>query len=162
MRIHLQTPKATDAGSVNLHILIVVVFGVLAFSCVVGGIVAIYSGVQSKTEFDILGAHLKTSNVGIALVAIGLIIAFFAVREVLRNQNNPKKSQSSEHKQPGQTIVKQSNITTGGDNAGRDINKQNDPQKPSSDKLGRTDQTSINQSNVTTGGDNAGRDINKN
>ena len=110
-------------AALMLHILIVSIFGVLALVSIAGGIVAICLNAQSKTDFDILGAHLTTGSVGVAFVALGLIIAFFTVRAVLRNQRDLAQVPPDEQKKASQTTITQSNITTGGDNAGRDINK---------------------------------------
>ena len=74
-----------------LHRQIVTVFGILAFTCVIGGIVAIISSAESKTEFDIFGVHLTTGHVGVAFVGIGLLTAFFTVRAVLKNQRDLAK-----------------------------------------------------------------------
>jgi hypothetical protein len=71
-----------------LHLSIVRIFGFLALACIGGGIYAIYRGANSDTKLDILGAHLSTGSVGVAFVGIGLIIAFFTVRSVLRNQRD--------------------------------------------------------------------------
>jgi len=72
----------------RLHIWIVCIFGILAFTCIVGGIVAVCQNAKSETEFNIFGAHLTTGHVGVAFVALGLIIAYFTVRSVLNNQRD--------------------------------------------------------------------------
>lgn len=72
-----------QAMALPLHMLIVLVFGVLALGCICGGVYAIAA--NATTELDIFGAHLTTGNVGVAFVGLGLIIALFTVRAVLRN-----------------------------------------------------------------------------
>lgn len=69
-----------------LHKLIVVVFGALAFACIAGGILAILWNATSSTEFSLFGARLTTGHVGVAFVGIGLVVAYFTVRAVLKNQ----------------------------------------------------------------------------
>jgi hypothetical protein len=69
-----------------LHQLIVIVFGILALVCIGGGIYAIVANARSKTELSILGAHLTAGHVGAGFVAIGIIIALFVVRAVLKKQ----------------------------------------------------------------------------
>jgi hypothetical protein len=69
-----------------LHQLIVLVFGFLAFACIVGGIVGIYFNAKSDTGLEIFGVHLSTGHVGVAFVGLGLIIGLFMVRAVLRSQ----------------------------------------------------------------------------
>jgi hypothetical protein len=56
--------------------LIVVTFG-LAFALIVGGVIAIRSA-KSNTEFSLLGVKLSTGG-GVALVGIGLLLAYFAI-----------------------------------------------------------------------------------
>lgn len=68
--------------------MIVVIFGLLALACVGGGVYAIFRSANADTTLDILGAHLSTGSVGVAFVGIGLIIGFFTVRAVLRNQRD--------------------------------------------------------------------------
>src|SRR5687767_1118792 len=71
-----------------LHQLIVVIVGLMALSCVVGGIVAIVYAAQSPTEFNFLGVTLTTGHVGVALVAIGVLVGLFTFRAVLNNQRD--------------------------------------------------------------------------
>lgn len=73
-------------AAMPLHKMIVLVFGFLALVCVGGGIVAIIYGATSETKFDFLFVHLGTQHVGVAFVGIGLIVGYFTVRSVLRNQ----------------------------------------------------------------------------
>jgi hypothetical protein len=68
-----------------IHILIVLTCGLLALFSIVGGIVAIIRGPEANTEFSLLGAELSTSDVGVALVGIGLLITYFTTRSVLRS-----------------------------------------------------------------------------
>ena len=55
-------------------VLIVVSLG-LAFASIVGGVIAIIRSVKSNTEFSLLGVKLST-GVGLALVGIGLLLAY--------------------------------------------------------------------------------------
>jgi hypothetical protein len=61
-------------------------FGIFALSCIGGGIYAIYRNALSPTNFSIFGASFSTGHVGVAVVGIGLLIAYFSVRAFLRNQ----------------------------------------------------------------------------
>jgi len=72
--------------ALRLHILIIVIFGILAFAGVVGGIYAIAVNAQSMTEFHFLGARFTTGHVGVACMGIGFIIGFFTTRAVLKSQ----------------------------------------------------------------------------
>jgi hypothetical protein len=74
-------------ATIPLHQLTVTVSGILALVCVGGGIYAIVLNARSKTELSILGARLTMGHVGIAFVGIGLVIALFVVRAVLRKQH---------------------------------------------------------------------------
>ena len=73
-------------ATIPLHQIFAIVFGILALVCIGGGICALVANAKSKTELSILGAHLTTGHVGVAFVGIGLIIAIFVVRAVLKNQ----------------------------------------------------------------------------
>ena len=68
-----------------IHILIVITVAVLALVSIAGGIVAIVHGSTANTEFSLLGADLSTGDVGVALVGIGLLIAYFTSRAVLKS-----------------------------------------------------------------------------
>jgi hypothetical protein len=57
--------------------LIVVTFG-LAFASIVGGVIAIIQTAKSNAEFSLLGVKLST-GVGVALVGIGLLLAYFTI-----------------------------------------------------------------------------------
>ena len=78
-------PASHQVAALPLHKLIVVVFGLLALACICGGVYAIYANAQSSTEFSLFGAKLTTAHVGVAFIGIGLLVAFFTVRSVLRN-----------------------------------------------------------------------------
>ncbi len=71
-----------------LHKLIVIVFGFLAFICILGGAVGIFSNVPADTQVKFIGIQLTTKNVGVAFVGIGMIIAFLTIRSVLKNQKD--------------------------------------------------------------------------
>ena len=72
----------------SVHVLIIVIFGVLALACIGGGVLAIIANAHSNTELSILGAQLTTGHVGVAFMGIGVIMAFFTVRAVLRSQRD--------------------------------------------------------------------------
>ena len=57
--------------------MLIVIFG-LAFATIVGGVIAIIRSVKSNTEFSLLGVKLST-GVGLALVGIGLVLAYFTI-----------------------------------------------------------------------------------
>jgi hypothetical protein len=57
--------------------MLIVIFG-LAFATIVGGVIAIIRSVKSNTEFSLLGVKLST-GVGLALVGIALLLAYFAI-----------------------------------------------------------------------------------
>jgi hypothetical protein len=59
------------------HTLSAVSLGLLAFLSIVGG-VAIIRTAKSNTESSLLGAKLST-GVGVALVGIGLLLAYFTI-----------------------------------------------------------------------------------
>ena len=50
----------------------------LAFATIVGGVIAIIRSVKSNTEFSLLGVKLST-GVGLALVGIALLLAYFTI-----------------------------------------------------------------------------------
>lgn len=67
-----------------LFLTIVIMFGLLALACIIGGIYAIYKGSAGDTAFDVLGFHLKTTHVGVAFMAIGVVTAAVTTRAVLK------------------------------------------------------------------------------
>ena len=79
---------AHQTVAMPLHLLIVSVFGLLALVSIGGGIYAIAMRSTAQTTLTILGAELRTEHVGVALVGIGLIIAFLTVRSVLKSQHD--------------------------------------------------------------------------
>ena len=74
-----------ERAAAPIHILIVITVALLALVSIVGGIVAIVHGSTANTEFSLLGADLSTGDVGVALVGIGLLIAYFTSRGVLKS-----------------------------------------------------------------------------
>lgn len=105
--------RGHQLAAVPLHKMIVLVFGLLAFVCIGGGIVGIIYGATSETKLDFLFVHLGTQHVGVAFVGIGLIVAYFTVRSVLRSQHElaalppdkkkPKKSHREKRARPETT-----------------------------------------------------------
>ena len=73
-----------ERAAAPIHILIVITVALLVLVSIVGGIVAIVHGSTAKTEFSLLGADISTGDVGVALVGIGLLIAYFTSRAVLK------------------------------------------------------------------------------
>ena len=71
-----------------IHLLIVVINGILALGCIGGGTYAVAVNALSKSEIDIFGLKVSTGSVGVAFVAIGLIIAYQTVKVVLKNQHD--------------------------------------------------------------------------
>lgn len=67
---------------------IVVIFGILALACIGGGVFAIVAKANAKTELQLWGAQVKTGHVGVAFVALGMLIALFTVKAVLKNQRD--------------------------------------------------------------------------
>jgi hypothetical protein len=86
-RVQTLAPEHQRAA-LPLHIIIVLIFGILALVCIGGGIYAVYRNSLSQTGFSFLGVHLNTGHVGVAFVGLGLIVAFFTARAVLRSQRD--------------------------------------------------------------------------
>jgi hypothetical protein len=59
------------------HTLSAVTFGLIALASIAGGVIAIIRA-KSNTEFSLLGIKLST-GVGVALVGVGFLIAYFAI-----------------------------------------------------------------------------------
>jgi hypothetical protein len=57
--------------------LIVITLG-LAFASIVAGLIGIVRSAKSNTEFSLFGVKLST-GVGVALVGIGLLLAYFTI-----------------------------------------------------------------------------------
>lgn len=57
-----------------------VVSGLLAGLCIGGGIAALVWNIMAPTEFNFLGVMLTTGHVGVALTALGVILALFVIR----------------------------------------------------------------------------------
>ena|SRR6266581_4280335 len=70
-----------------LRVLIVLLGVLLSLVSVVGGIIA--ANGKSKTSIDIFGLHVTTGDVGVAFVALGLMIGYFIIRDVLRSLREP-------------------------------------------------------------------------
>ena len=75
-------------AAMSLHMLIILINGVLALGCIIGGIYAVAVNSASQTEINILGIKVSTGSVGVAFIAIGLIIAYKTVTSVLKNQSD--------------------------------------------------------------------------
>lgn len=77
--------RSHQQAAAPLHRLIIISLGLLALAAIGTGAYSLFRGSAGHTEFVLLGSHLSTSNVGVALVGLGLMIAFFTVRSVLKN-----------------------------------------------------------------------------
>jgi hypothetical protein len=71
-------------AAMPLFYLIVSTFGLIALACIGGGIYAIHRSSYASTKFDFLGVHLESGSVGVALVVVGVVVAFFTVKAVLK------------------------------------------------------------------------------
>ncbi len=60
-----------------------VTFGILALASIAVGCFALIKSASGETHLEILGAKLNTTNVGVAMLLGGLIVAYFATRAVL-------------------------------------------------------------------------------
>ena len=83
-----------------LHVLIVIIFGLLALAAIVGGIIAIVYSSKANTEFSLLGAKLSTGDVGVAFVGIGLVISYFTIRAVLKSARDLAALPLDERRKP--------------------------------------------------------------
>src|SRR5688572_1579673 len=52
----------------KIHLSIIIIFGVLALTCIGGGIYAVSAKAVADSELSLLGARLKTQHVGAAFV----------------------------------------------------------------------------------------------
>jgi hypothetical protein len=73
-----------DAARIT-HLVILIITGLLALTCVGAGIYGIHKGATAKTEFVLFGAKLNTEHVGVALIGIGAVSAVIIFRLVLKN-----------------------------------------------------------------------------
>jgi hypothetical protein len=55
------------------------------FGGVALGALAIYRGASADTSFEVLGAHLKTSHVGVAVVGISALTLLFVYRRMMKS-----------------------------------------------------------------------------
>jgi hypothetical protein len=78
----------SPCAALELHILIVKIFGGLAamLSVLGCGLAAFSAAAAVNTVIEILGIRLSTASVGVAFMAIGLIVAYLAVKCVLKSQ----------------------------------------------------------------------------
>ena len=88
-------PPASSVGDAphrtavfTVHMSIIIVSGLLSITACAGGIYAISQAALSNSEFSALGVELKTGNVGVALVGLGLVIGYFTMKSVLKNQHD--------------------------------------------------------------------------
>jgi hypothetical protein len=79
---------AHQKAALPLHKLIVVIVGLMGLACVVAGLIAILHTARAPSEISIFSARVKTGDVGVALVAIGLLVGLFTFLGVLKNQRD--------------------------------------------------------------------------
>jgi hypothetical protein len=82
------TPAAVrqQRAAAPVHILIVLISGLLAVFSITSGILAIAGGSKTNTESSFLDAKLSAGDLGIALIAIGLLITYFTTRSLLKKR----------------------------------------------------------------------------
>ncbi len=83
MQRSFAAPAHVRAAS-PLLILVLLVVGGIAFTCIAAAGVALYLSSTGRTDFLLLGMELSTGNVGVALTAIGVLTLFFTVRKLLK------------------------------------------------------------------------------
>ena|SRR5437762_13250179 len=84
-------PRAVphQRAAITMHILVVLTCGLLALFSITAGIVAIIRGSKGNSGFSLLGAELSNSDVGVALVGMGLLITYFTTRSALKTAIDP-------------------------------------------------------------------------
>ena len=85
-RPYMQPPRKNTGGAASLYFLIVIAQFVLSFAAIVGGIFALASKSSGDSMIEIFGQTIKTQNVGVALVGLGLLVGFQTLRKVLDKQ----------------------------------------------------------------------------
>jgi hypothetical protein len=83
MSEHSQHQILHQTSAFRLLTLIVMIFGALAFVCVLSGGAAVLMNRGAQTTFTLFGAKCTTASVGVALVGFGLITAYLVVKAVL-------------------------------------------------------------------------------
>lgn len=73
-----------NVGKMILLGLIVLVMGAMGAGSVALGGYALYKGSEGKSQIDFLGFHVTTGLGAVALLAVGLILLFLTIREVLK------------------------------------------------------------------------------
>jgi hypothetical protein len=61
-----------------------VIGGLVGFTCVLGGIFAIYRNALSPSEVGLLGSKLTTGHVGVAFVFIGMVVLGGVIRKAFK------------------------------------------------------------------------------
>ncbi len=88
------------AGALALFFFIILLTTGISVGCIIGGAFAVYRGLTADTKFKMFGVELSSQSVGVAFMAIGLIIGFFTFREVLGKVDNiPAQTSSSSSSQ---------------------------------------------------------------
>ena len=85
------------------HNTIVWLVFVLGLAAIGAGVVALVSSATGTTKLKLVGIGLDTSSVGVACIAIGLLIAWLAIRSVLRSMKDLaqiRANTSASRKQP--------------------------------------------------------------
>lgn len=101
-------------GTSSLYRAILLVFAILATASIgIGGLLVFRHYEQSETSFDFQNFHLRTTESGIAFMAIGVVCAVIVVSLMIQSYNRPPSpsevaavaTKVSESQQPEQVIV---------------------------------------------------------
>jgi len=83
--IHPPHPAPAHIEAANPVIIATIwITGIVGFSCVLGGIFAIYRNAVSPSEVELFGSKLTTGHVGVAFVFIGVVVFGAVVRKAFR------------------------------------------------------------------------------
>ncbi len=72
----------------RIHGTIIWIVGILGLAAIGAGVVALVFDSRGATKLNLVGVGLDTSNVGVACIAIGLVIVWLAMRSVLRSMRD--------------------------------------------------------------------------
>ena len=77
-------PQDVEAATPLLTKVLIIV-GIIAVLITIGGIIGIIWNAVSPTQISILGMNVSTGSVGVAFVALGVIMVIVIYRAVLKN-----------------------------------------------------------------------------
>ena len=80
-----------DRSEARLHMVAFVGVFAIALTIVAAGIIAIVYGSVSASEVELLGQKLRTWHVGVAMVFIGAVCAYFSIKAVLNSMHKLKQ-----------------------------------------------------------------------